>query len=408
MKISFRQTETGNVLVIREPGKREYGNYMLHILRKNPLPGILSVEKEMMDGEEQLLYEITSLQSLEQMIEKGQFQENQFLKLLLGIQFSTELFKEYLLDPSCLLLKTSCIFTDQECSRFFFCCQPFQNSSIEENLRELMDELLELISCEDSHFAESIYEFHKAVQEEAFHIRRLQEYLIPKMQDGIHVHRMFEEHRFERQPEEQKPVPEQSGTKETGFLQKLNRYLKKSTFREILSDIGEGMLWERIFQESGESVYSGQWQEGTPDRKQDPFSGDLFQGMSAEEEKRFWNSVIRFEKTPERTVFLQEQKQYIHYLTGIHQQEGRMIELNRYPFLIGQIPYKTDCALYAGTVSRIHARLDEDAKTKECFIEDLNSTNGTYLNRKKLEAYTRVAIQKGDTVGFADQEFIFR
>ena len=43
-----------------------------------------------------------------------------------------------------------------------------------------------------------------------------------------------------------------------------------------------------------------------------------------------------------------------------------------------------------------------------CYVEDLNSMNGTYLNDERLSAYTKRQLTPGDTLRFAEEEYCFR
>ena len=51
---------------------------------------------------------------------------------------------------------------------------------------------------------------------------------------------------------------------------------------------------------------------------------------------------------------------------------------------------------YMAGISRRHARIIR--RGDEFYLEDLNSMNGTYLNRSKLAAHTPVAFQDGDEI----------
>uniref|UniRef100_A0A7V3KMZ3 FHA domain-containing protein n=1 Tax=candidate division WOR-3 bacterium TaxID=2052148 RepID=A0A7V3KMZ3_UNCW3 len=55
----------------------------------------------------------------------------------------------------------------------------------------------------------------------------------------------------------------------------------------------------------------------------------------------------------------------------------------------------------SATVSRRHARLTINRETGEVIIEDLGSTNGTYINGERLEPQKPYKIQPGDVVSFS-------
>lgn len=78
----------------------------------------------------------------------------------------------------------------------------------------------------------------------------------------------------------------------------------------------------------------------------------------------------------------------------------RHIHLDEFPATIGRHP---DCEiqLSVARLSRTHARLDLDGAV--LFVEDLGSTNGTFVNHDRVTSPTR--LQVGDVLHLADHEF---
>lgn len=52
-------------------------------------------------------------------------------------------------------------------------------------------------------------------------------------------------------------------------------------------------------------------------------------------------------------------------------------------------------------VSTVHCRFIFDSKTKQFFVEDVRSTNGTFVNKRKLNAGEKVRLSGGDVVSLA-------
>ncbi len=80
----------------------------------------------------------------------------------------------------------------------------------------------------------------------------------------------------------------------------------------------------------------------------------------------------------------------------------RRIRLDTFPFRVGRqegLALRLDIA----GVSRNHAEFTESDQDDRLILRDLNSTNGTYVNRERITAPT--AVQEGDIIHFADQEF---
>ena len=78
----------------------------------------------------------------------------------------------------------------------------------------------------------------------------------------------------------------------------------------------------------------------------------------------------------------------------------RHIHLDEFPATIGRHP---DCSIQLSIdrLSRMHARFELDGET--LFVQDLGSTNGTFVNHDRVMSPTR--LQVGDVLHLADHEF---
>lgn len=86
--------------------------------------------------------------------------------------------------------------------------------------------------------------------------------------------------------------------------------------------------------------------------------------------------------------------------------ENREYKLDTFPFLVGKDKERVTLALKDRSISRIHARfLLEDGIL---YLEDLHSTNGTYLNDLLLEPHVRMKVKRGDFLQFGKTELSLR
>ncbi len=76
------------------------------------------------------------------------------------------------------------------------------------------------------------------------------------------------------------------------------------------------------------------------------------------------------------------------------------IRLSHFPFRIGRQDGLSMVLDHNG-ISRLHAEIDQDGG--QLYVTDLNSTNGTYVNRKLITG--RATIHDGDILHIADKEF---
>lgn len=93
-------------------------------------------------------------------------------------------------------------------------------------------------------------------------------------------------------------------------------------------------------------------------------------------------------------------------LYNLQESEPQYIYIGDTRKVIGKDPKKAQVLLQQAGVSRIHAMIVKEGR--ECILEDLNSTNGTWVNEKCLEPRTRYVLKQGDKVRFAGVEYIFR
>jgi pSer/pThr/pTyr-binding forkhead associated (FHA) protein len=57
------------------------------------------------------------------------------------------------------------------------------------------------------------------------------------------------------------------------------------------------------------------------------------------------------------------------------------------------------------TISRYHARIE--CENSDYYLEDLNSTNGTFVNEKQLTYKEKRKLESNDIIRFADVKYRF-
>ncbi|OYP44467.1 hypothetical protein CG709_04080, partial [Lachnotalea glycerini] len=80
-------------------------------------------------------------------------------------------------------------------------------------------------------------------------------------------------------------------------------------------------------------------------------------------------------------------------------------ELSNDSFLIGKMEDHVDGVINDKLISRIHAEIRKN--NGKYYLTDLNSTNGTYHNERRLEANETVEINPEDRIRFATVEYVF-
>jgi hypothetical protein len=107
------------------------------------------------------------------------------------------------------------------------------------------------------------------------------------------------------------------------------------------------------------------------------------------------------------TIFLAEHEEMReNKLYGTGRASKHIIEITRFPFIIGKLAEQSDYCLTETSISRLHARFTQ-SENGVC-MTDLNSTNGTYKNGIRLEPSETVYLEAGDEVRLGKVEFCFR
>ena len=102
------------------------------------------------------------------------------------------------------------------------------------------------------------------------------------------------------------------------------------------------------------------------------------------------------------TAYLEKEKReglLLHSLSGDYPD----LQIQEESFLIGKKKGAVDGCIPASTVSRIHARITYDGAVY--YVEDLNSTNGTWADQVQLNPYELCPLRDGMFVAFAGAEY---
>ncbi len=87
--------------------------------------------------------------------------------------------------------------------------------------------------------------------------------------------------------------------------------------------------------------------------------------------------------------------------------EGEALEVNKDGFVLGKQAGEVDGLLLNNPlISRIHCRIL--FRKEGCFVEDLDSANGTFVNRHRVPPYTLHPLQQGDLLRLANRTFQVR
>lgn len=109
----------------------------------------------------------------------------------------------------------------------------------------------------------------------------------------------------------------------------------------------------------------------------------------------------------QHTVFFSDEDCDCRYkLFSIDKKNKIHIDIEKFPYTLGKMSDCVDCVIEDESISRLHARIDkcEDG----LYIEDLNSTNGVYINGIRMRPNEKKYIEAGDEIRIGRKNYCLR
>ncbi len=380
-------------------------NYIFNMLTQNMVPGILECKIRYMDDDIYFAYDITGKKTLEKMYADKKMGFKDLTELFYGIRKIMHCANEYLLDRSGFLLQPRYMFTDLE-GEELSCMYYIQKKDMpsEERYRALADFLLDKIDHKDEHAVNIAYHFYKLSKEEFFSF----ESFIGFMEKECLLEQE-ENRKKEQKTEKDFQIKEEDEImQEDSFAESDNK--KKNVFLKAwlimgLFVAGSGLIAGFFFMpflreymiytlvpgitinivavittvQSIAGWYKKKKAEMYEEPKEPVRIEDYFEDVA-----------------DEVTVFFDQDE----YLT-LKWKEGHFSKeyiLEEFPVTVGKMHRSAQMVMEDTSVSRLHARFRKQGNT--VYLQDLDSTNGTYVNNKQLSVGEERIIRRGDEIQF--------
>lgn len=416
-KETYERKLNGNSLILTELDNLKGCEFEDRMILENSIRGFLACQIREEDGNRKYYYDITSKQSMFQMFEEREMKESDVSKIIKGITNIKGALEEYLLNDDHLILNPKFIFLDPETRIPSFIFYPNYEMSLKESLLQLGLFILEKTDHNDEGAVSISYGFYKMIVNEDYHFDKLLQF----------VGKKIEQPKCDDSKEE---IKEECINEYEDYYGKIDSSDKKETIilsicAVILILIITGLCIERmvgiasIFGINEKnylrviallgaitiSIPAGMLiskinKEGRKDR-----FAEIKRNIISENNREKMNKkerLISFGKTGELSMDEMNKKRLVSY------EDNQVVELciNKSPFVIGKSDKNVDGCLKNQGASRIHAKIT--VENGRYYITDLNSTNGTRVNGRLLEANERAKLSENDEVSFADAVFYFR
>ncbi len=378
--------------------KPEERRYQYCIVSRGGIRGLLGCSLRFINGDAFLYYDITSKQSLSQILFKKKIDREWLKDFAWNLNHIRQEMSRFLLDDSSVIWYPEQIYRDLDENKWSFMYYPYYDK--ENGFKRFLEFVIEKLDYDDEVLVECAYKIYE--QYEAFG----EAYLKDKFFDDI---RLLDK----KKNQDASVVSKQP-------------LLQNNIDKSEITDYEE------------EKMYSAPYESADPDiTDEEDLSEDIFREKEQEEPKRglfaFLSSARKKDKEtrekihaknsyamelgdipmvaesdeeygedePEeeygRTVYMENVAEAKEDKHRLYDEKGGVLSvLGESSLVIGKKKGEADVIIDNSTISRIHARVTFDNGVY--MLEDLNSTNGTFKNGLRLRPYERRKLMEGDEI----------
>lgn len=435
MNTSYKKILNKSKLILSDFNTDNFSQtYLIKMLINNNILGLLSTELNMVNSNPILSYDITSKHSVMSVLENKKADYFLFSSIIQGLHRLCYTLNDFMLDNCYLLLSPEYIFLDGAMEQVYFCycpvCENNNKYSLSMQLRLFLEYIISKLNYDDKNCVAHVYTLHQKCMEDNLCIDDLiyssNEISTETPKDNL------QEKSVNILTDKFNSLPDytfcdndiQSSSHDSIFINDhslFNIYGFPAGTFFIITLLGSLSLFTIIF---GIYMYFIKRAISSALAILICISGPLIlllflpSSLKKRTEKKslcssFKDSSDASKKTSVHimpigeTVLINTNKTLaVPHLVYNGNDFSEDIELTAFPFTIGKLSDSTGYIMDNALISRIHARF---YFKEECYyVEDLNSSNGTYVNNVPLSPHTLTEIHDGDYITFACLTYIFK
>lgn len=361
MKIEYIRNLNGSFMIVKD-ADYPYENYELLMLLNNKIPGLLALQIIINDGKIEYWYEITGMTSLDTRLGFVALDAGGLRHLAEDVFDMNLGLENYLLDTENVCYLPEVVYYDRALEKYRFCYLPGSKAETSYRLQSLTEYLLTKIDHTDQEAVKIGYALYEKSTQEGCSIQELLSCTV--YEETVDVCEINEVDGMFDGEKEDSFSPDSSTAKR-----------KRNGLRQVFQKKKTGKKSKCDYREALDELKACEWVSEPVTRKSPTAS---LRGSQYEEP--MW---LRYQGDGDEEDFL----------------------LGEEDFLIGKQSGNVSGVLRADTVSRIHAKVVYH--NGEYYLEDLNSTNGTYVNGEALAYHETIKLHPDDRILFATEEYIF-
>jgi len=377
-------------------------NFDEKLIFQRTYTGCIPVEKCYVNGNGQYWYNITGKQALDAYCRVNSIGQNFFETLILRICGQLEQLEWNLIDSSCLMMDPELIFVNSRGEDISFTLYPGNCGNFLEELQQLMEYLLTKLNHGEPEAVHAAYKIYEITLSEGYSMTDLKEAVLRgrmKSNENTNITRPVIDaaederkaiaslYRMEKVEEKEKNIEVEDGLLDK--IEEIPMFLQKqieSKISKLCEQAKQILNWK-----PGNSLHR---KEETLQRKEEV-------PMVIYPEDSLPEEPLEVHPTVCLTGIMGQPKGMLIY-EGF---EGYVdFSLEETVCMIGKHPRARMC-IEKDTISQFHAKIDYIDHSY--YIEDLNSTNGTFVDNEILNYKERRKLCGGEMIRFADVKYRF-
>ncbi len=359
--------------------------YQYCILLRGGIKYLLPCIYKQIDDNHYLDYDISSSQNIKRVFGEKHISREWMKEFLWSIRRMRQELNRFLLDERSVIWSPDHIFQDLERKDFLFLYIPYyeKNCKPEDTIELLLEFLVDRVDYDDAPLVEFVYHVYEQFLENGYSYLEQQ---------------IFED--FDKAAEQKagKDVPEKSELSVQEIQVPAGNCVESNELEEAQQAGEKKGIFARL---------------GLVKKKSD--NDDLYReelrrvvtGYAVCEETMYGGEDVDKKKETEeygKTIYIEEKEDELH---GLYAENGELrVRIDKYPFLVGKRKEDVDYVLSDYSASRVHARFVKENEV--IYIEDLNSTNGTFKNGLRMQPYEKRTLETEDTLRFGKSIFVYR
>ncbi len=387
---NYRRSVNHNYMILR-PEFPCINDYRITMVMNCNIKNLLNMDVEYIDEVVEFIYDISNLKNIGGFYERKKMKYSDLLTLFKSIINVVEDGESYLLRIEDILFDMEYVYVDERNEKVLFCYCPQADidGDFNNNFRRFVQEIVLSTDHTDGKAAELIYGILEICNREDFLMKDIRDYM--NKMEGAYPKRTVRQINYETIRNESR---ENEKNKEHPIIAEENEDNYKSIFENDNIKIGKGKK-KRIVEVVKEAFGIKEAENENKEHKDK---------VIASKNKR--QEMKHLHETDERDdmTMLLSQKEYRDVLVDVRKKEN--IELDFFPCVIGKDGERVDKIIREQSVSRVHLKVYNQGD--DYYVEDQNSTNGTFINDEMLDPFQKYVINNGDTLTIADHEYIFK